>query len=104
MLQQFFNPAEIWVLAWGQMSGASGRGLHGQAAVYRVAPDGVNIEWSLKQDNMTAQKNELGWEVSYADHDLLYGNAPKPYFLDVYKMDFAKRTSTRIVHYQYSPN
>jgi hypothetical protein len=102
MVQQFFDPAEIWVLAWGMVQGGSGRGLHGRAAVYRAATDAVKIAWDdAREDNLTAQTNAIGWEVNYADHDRLYGNDPNPYFLDIYKIDYPKLTFTRVVHYQH---
>ncbi len=89
MVQQFFDPAEIWVLTWGTVQGASGRGLSGRATVYRVGTDAVTIAWSdAREDNLSAQRNELGWEMAYADHDLLYSNDPNPYFFDVYKLNY----------------
>jgi hypothetical protein len=39
--------------------------------------------------------------VNYADNQLLYGNGPKPYFFDVYEIDYKKRTFARVVHYQH---
>jgi hypothetical protein len=102
MVQQFFNPVEIWVLTWGMVNGASGRGLRGRAAVYRISTDSVTIAWDDdRQDNLTAQTNAIGWEVNYAAHDLLYGNDPKPYFFDAYEVDPTKRTFSRTVHYQH---
>lgn len=101
-VQQFYGPPEIWVLAWGQVLGASGRGLHGRAILYRVKADAVEPAWDdAAQDNVTAQRNELGWEVNYADHNLLYGNAPQPFFLDIYAIDYAKREFSRVVHYRH---
>lgn len=104
MVQQFFKPSpEIWVLAWGTVEGASGRGLHGRATVYRASADSVTIAWDEdSQDNLTAQTNAIGWEVNYADNKLLYGNGPKPYFFDVYEIDYQKRTFSRVVHYQHA--
>ena len=102
MVRQFFNPAEIWVLTWGMVEGASGRGLHARATVYRVGSEEVKIAWDdEKEDNLTAQSNDIGWEVSYANHDLLYGNDPKPYFFDVYKIRSGDRTFNRVVHLQH---
>jgi hypothetical protein len=103
MVKQFYEPAETWVLAWGMVQGASGRGLHSQAALYRVGVDGVKTAWNdEKEDNLTAQSNDIGWEVSYASHDLLYGYDPKPYFFDVYELNYRDRTFSRIVHYQHA--
>ncbi len=105
MVQQFFDPAEIWVLTWGTVQGASGRGLSGRATLYRVGTDAVTIAWSdARQFNVAAQANAIGWEFSYADGPLLYGNDPKPYFLDVYQVDYQKRTFSRVVHYQHGEN
>jgi len=102
MVRQFFNPAEIWVLTWGMVEGASGRGLHARATVYRVGSEEVKIAWDdEKEDNLTAQSSDIGWEVSYANHDLLYGNDPKPYFFDVYKIRSGDRTFNRVVHLQH---
>jgi len=105
LIQQFYDPSEIWVLAWGTVQGASGRGLAGRAAVYRAATDTVKIAWDdARECNLTAQLNEIGWEVNYADCDRLYGNEAKPYFLDVYEIDYMKRTFARVVHYQHGEN
>src|SRR5208337_3981420 len=87
MISQFSSPAEIWVLAWGMVEGASGRGLHGRATVYRVGVDAIQIAWDdAREDNVTAQRNEVGWEVNYADPKKLYGVDPRPYFLDIYRV------------------
>jgi hypothetical protein len=105
MVAQCFNPDEIWLLAWGNVEGASGRGLSGRATVYRVGVDVIQSVWDdAKEDNVTAQRNEIGWEVNYADPKRLYGDDPKPYFLDIYRIDSTKRAFSRIVHYQYSPD
>ena len=105
MVQQFYGPPEIWVLAWGQVLGGSGRGLHGRVTLYRAKADSVEIAWDdAREDNLEARRNAVGWEVTYADHNLLYGHDPKPYFLDVYSIDYAKRTFSRVVHYQSSPD
>ncbi len=96
---------EIWVLAWGMVEGTSGRGLSGRASVYRVGVDAIQIAWDdAEEDNVSAQRNEIGWEVNYADHKKLYGADPKPYFLDIYRIDYRSRAFSRIVHYQYSPD
>lgn len=94
---------EYWILAWGQASGASGRGLHGRALLYRVAEEKVEPVWrsSLKLDNVVARQNEAGWELTYADHDLLYSDDPHPHFIDVYSFDWTARTFRRIVHQRY---
>lgn len=105
MVQQFYDPWEVWVLAWGTVQGASGRGLSGRATVYRAGTDAVKIAWDdARTVNVTAQRNALGWEIGYADRELLYGNDPKPYFFDVYEIDYAKRTLSRVVHYQHPEN
>ncbi len=102
MVEQFFDPTEIWVLAWGTVQGASGRGLHGRATVYSVGADSVKLVWDAPDlDNVTAQRNAVGWEVAYASHDLLYGDDPKPYFFDVYEIAYPKRTFSRVVHFQH---
>jgi hypothetical protein len=103
MVEQFIDPAEIWVLAWGQILGGNGRGIGGRATLYRVGSDAVTVAWDdAKEDNLAAQKSLIGWEVSYADHDLLYGNDPKPYFFDVYKLRYRDRTFSRVVHFQHA--
>jgi hypothetical protein len=96
---------EYWVLVWGTLRGASGRGLSGRAAVYRVAVDGVSIVSlrSSKMVNVVAQKNDIGWEVNYDDPERLYGGLPNARVLDVYKLGFTSRTHQRVVHYTYSP-
>jgi len=105
MVAQFYDPNQIWVLAWGTVQGASGRGLNGQAMIYGVDADSVKPVWDAPRlDNITAQRNAVGWEVAYADHDLLYGNDPKPYFLDVYEVAYLKRTFSRVVHYRHPEN
>lgn len=105
MIQQFYDPSEIWVLAWGTVQGASGRGLSGRVAVYRTTTDAVKVLWDDGDDarecNLTAQRNEIGWGVNYADRDRLYGNDPNPYFLDIYEIQYAKRTFSRVVHHQH---
>src|SRR5580700_6516019 len=102
MAEQFSDPAEIWVLAWGTVEGASGRGLHGRATVYSVGADSVKVLWDAPDlANVIAQRNAVGWEVAYADPPLLYGNDPKPYFLDVYEVAYLKRTFSRVVHFQH---
>jgi hypothetical protein len=102
IVHQFLDPTEIWVLRWGMVNGASGRGLHARATVYRVGTDNVTIAWNDdEQDNLTARTNAIGWEVSYADHNLLYANDPNSYFFDVHEIDYKKRTSSRVVHYQH---
>jgi hypothetical protein len=101
MVQQFYDPPEIWVLTWGMVEGASGRGLHGRATVYRMRTDDVTAAWDDdKEDNLTAQSNAIGWEVRYADPDLLYGSDPKPYFFDVYKVEYPSRTFSRVIHFR----
>jgi hypothetical protein len=105
MVSQYFSPDEIWVLAWGMVQGAGGRGLNGRATVYRVEVDAIQIVWDdAKEANVTAQQNEIGWEVNYADPKKLYGDNPKPYFLDIYRVDYRNRAFSRIVHHQYSPD
>ncbi len=103
MVTQFYDSNEIWMLAWGTIQGASGRGLHGRAMVYSVGADSVKLVWDAPDlDNVTAQRNAVGWELAYADPPLLYGNDPKPYFLDVYEVAYLKRTFSRVVHFQHS--
>jgi len=105
MVHQFYRPPEIWVLTWGNVLGASGRGVRGRATVYRVKSEAVEVAWNdAKHDNVTAQRNALGWEVDYGDHDLIYGYDPKPYFFDVYAVNHQKRTFSRIVHHHYAPD
>jgi hypothetical protein len=105
MVQQFFNPAEIWVLAWGTVQGASGRGLRGRATVYNAGADAVKVAWEdALEDNLTAQRNEIGWEVNYADSNLLYGNDPKPYLFDVYELNHLNRSFSRVVRYRHPEN
>jgi len=102
MVGQFYGPPEIWVLAWGQVLGASGRGLHGKATLYRVKVESVEEAWSYSADNVTAERNPVGWEVNYADHRSLYANDTRPYFLDVYAIDYAQRSFSRVIHYRHS--
>ena len=93
---------EYWVLAWGTLEGSSGRGLSGRAAVYRVAADSVKTVWFAPLLlNVSAQRNAVGWEVNYADKDRLYENDPHPWVLDIYSFDYAGRTYSRVVRYQY---
>jgi hypothetical protein len=102
MVEQFSDPNEIWLLAWGTIQGASGRGLHGRATVYSVGADSVKLVWDAPNlDNVTAQRNAVGWEVAYADPTLLYGNDPKPYFLDIYEVTYLRRAFSRVVHFQH---
>jgi hypothetical protein len=103
MVTQFYDPNEIWVLAWGTVQGASGRGLHGRATVYNVGADSVKLVWDAPDlANVTAQRNAVGWEVDYADPKLLYGNDPKPYVLDVYQLNYQDRSLSGVVHYRYA--
>jgi hypothetical protein len=57
--------------------------------------------WRWDATNVTAQRNVVGWEVSYADRDLLYGNDPHPHFLDIYAFDWDRKSFARVVHYRY---
>ena len=101
MVSQY--PDETWVLAWGMVQGASGRGLSGRSTVYRVGVDAIRIAWDdAKEVNVTAQRNEVGWEVNYADAKKLYGDDPEPYFFDIYRVDHRNRSFSRIVHHPYS--
>jgi len=101
LIEQFIDPAEIWVLAWGTVLGGSGRGIGGRAVMYRVGLGEVNVAWEdAREVNVAAQKSLIGWEFRYASKQLLYGNDQKPYFFDVYKIEFAKRTFSRTVHVQ----
>jgi hypothetical protein len=102
MAAQFYDPNEIWVLAWGTMQGASGHGLHGRAMVYGVGADSLKPVWDAPGlDNVTAQRNDVGWEVSYADPTLLYGNDPHPFFLDIYALGNKTGTFSRVAHYRH---
>jgi len=93
---------EYWLLAWGTLTGSSGRGLSGRAAVYRVGVDAVKTVWFAPVLlNVTAQRNAVGWEVNYADKDRLYGNDPHPSVLDIYRFDYTQRTYSRVVRYRY---
>jgi hypothetical protein len=81
LIEQFIDPAEIWVLAWGSVLGSSGRGIGGQAAIYRVGLGKVTVAWKdVQKANVAAQKSLIGWELRYADKQLLYSNDPEPYF------------------------
>jgi hypothetical protein len=93
-----------WIVAWGQVSGASGRGLSGKSLVYRASMDRVEPVWrsSLKLCNIHAQQNSVGWELAYADCDLLYADDPHPYYFDVYSATSGGGGSfRRIVHQRY---
>jgi hypothetical protein len=95
-------PDAYWLLAWGTLTGSSGRGLSGRAALYRVGVDAVKTVWFAPVLlNVTAQRNAIGWEVNYADQDRLYDNAANPWLLDIYSFDNAQGTYSRVVHYQY---
>ena len=96
---------ESWVLVWGTVRGASGRGLSGRAAVYRVTSNRVSIVWlrSSNMMNVVAQRIDMGWEVSYYDAKRLYGGLPNPGVLDLYQLDYSNRTHRRILHFAYTP-
>jgi len=105
MVANFFDPSETWVLAWGTVEGGNGRGISGQSTLYRVGTDEVKAVWDDGREvNVSAQKSLIGWEFDYANKEMLYGNDPKPYFLDVYELDLVKRTFSRAVHYRHSEN
>lgn len=103
LIQQFIDPNEIWILAWGTVLGGNGRGISGRATLYRLGGDEVKVAWDdAREVNVSAQKSLIGWEFSYADKQMLYGNDPKPYFFDVYQLNYLDRSFSRVAHYRYA--
>ena len=93
---------EYWILASGATYGWSGRAFPGRAMLYRVGIDGVVAAWDTQTlPNLKVQRNELGWEATYADRDRFYNNLPEPYVLDVYRFDYEARRFKRIIHRRY---
>jgi hypothetical protein len=93
---------EYWILASGPTMGWSGRAFPGRAIIFQVGIDKIDPVWNTKTlPNLTAEKNELGWEATYADKERFYNNLPKPYVFDVYSLDYLHRTFRRVIHYRY---
>jgi hypothetical protein len=103
LIEQFVDPHEIWILAWGTVLGGNGRGISGRATVYRLGTDDVKVAWdNAREVNVSAQKSLIGWEFTCADKQLLYGNDPKPYFFDVYQLNYLERSFSRVAHFRYA--
>ena len=93
---------QYWIFISGAPRGWSGRAYAGRATLYSVGIDNVHAIWTSGiKPNLRVQKNELGWEASYADEDRFYKNLPKPYVFDVYKFDSDSRVFQRVIHYSY---
>lgn len=93
---------EYWIFVSGPPLGWSGRAYSGRATLYSVGIDNMRAIWtSGNLPNLKIQKNELGWEASYADPDRWSNNLPNPYVFDVYKFDYESRKFQRVIHYRY---
>jgi hypothetical protein len=98
----FPSDGQYWIFVSGPPLGWSGRAYAGKATLYSVGIDDVHAIWtSGTQPNLRVQKNELGWETSYADSDRFYRDLPNPYVFDVYKFDYDSRNFQRVIHYRY---
>jgi hypothetical protein len=93
---------QYWIFVSGPPLGWSGRAYAGSGTLYSVGMDQVRAIWtSGTLPNLRLQKNELGWEASYADSDRFYNNLPEPYVFDIYKFDYDSRKFQRVIHYRY---
>jgi hypothetical protein len=102
--QLVWYPSEnqYWIFVSGPPLGWSGRAYAGSGTLYSVGIDEVRAIWTSGiLPNLKVQKNELGWEASYADYDRFYKNLPEPYVFDVYKFDYDARNFQRVIHYRY---
>jgi hypothetical protein len=98
----FPEPDTYWVLVSGPAGGASGRVISGTAAVFEIGPDKVKALWTasplIGSINAYVPPISCRWEVEYSDVKRVYGNLPHSTLLDVYQVDYAKRTFRRLVH------
>jgi hypothetical protein len=99
----FSNPSTYWLLVSGQVGGASGRVLSGSAAVIEISAEQVKTVWTAPAGigNVEAYVPPSGvprWEIEYVDAKRLYSGLPNARLLDVYQIDYAKRTFRRVVH------
>ncbi len=101
LITQYPERDEFWIMASGPMTGWSGRTFGGRAVLYRVNSNEVRPIWDRSLPGLTVQKNELGWEASYADQDRFQMDKPKPYVFDVYALDWQNQSFHRVIHHRY---
>jgi hypothetical protein len=96
----FPNPDKYWVLVSGTMSGASGQALRGTAAVFEIGPEGATRIWGAPPEigNVSAHAHDSRWEIEYVDLKRFYDRQPKATLLDIYRVDWSKRTYSRLAH------
>ncbi|HMC58437.1 MAG TPA: hypothetical protein VKJ01_04515 [Candidatus Solibacter sp.] len=99
----FPDPSTYWVLVSGQVGGASGRVLRGAAAVFEISPEQVKTVWTAPPGigNVSAYVPLSGvprWEIEYVDAKKFYSDLPNSRLLDVFQVDYAKRTFRRLIH------
>jgi hypothetical protein len=99
----FANPDTYWLLVSGQVGGASGRALGGTTAVFEIGPEHVKTIWTAPPGigNVLAYAPHSGvprWEVEYVDMKKFYGDLPHARLLDVFQVDYDKRTFQRVIH------
>lgn len=99
----FRNPSAYWLLVSGQVGGASGRVLGGSAAVFEISAEQVKTVWTApaRVGNVSAYVPSSGvprWEIEYVDANKFYSGIPHARLLDVYRVDYDKRTFRRLIH------
>jgi hypothetical protein len=83
------------------VGGTSGPVLAGSAAVFEIGSEEAKTIWNVSPliGNVHAYTPPLSlrWEIEYADVNRFLGGLPHATLLDIYQIDFAKRTFRRIV-------
>ena len=76
----------------------------GTAAIFEISPEKVKALWNAPPliGNVSAYVPLSGtprWEMEYVDVEKFYGHLPNARLLDVYQVDYAKRTFHRVIHH-----
>lgn len=99
----FPDPSRHWLLVFGTVGGSSGRTLGGSAAVFEIGPQQTRVVWTAPPnigDVMAyAHTLSLRWEIEYTDTKRFYGGLSDAKLLDIYQVDWAKRTFRRLIHH-----
>jgi hypothetical protein len=96
----FPNPATYWILVSGVVGGSSGRVIGGSAALFEISPQQTKTPWRAAPNigNIVAYAHSGRFEIEYADGKRFYTNLPHARLLDIYQVDYTKRTLRRLVH------
>jgi hypothetical protein len=98
----FADSDSCWVLISGSVGGGSGRVIGGSAAVFEVSAEAVKAVWNAppRIGNVVAYAHPFSsrWELEYADVKRFYAELPNASLPDIYQVDYARHSYTRLVH------